>query len=162
LEALLTLKRLAGSPDPLQYKKLEVALKEKLETIQRRIDELEVRKKKIADSMDEQGSKISKIKALAEQQNTIRRETNLVMLARHLGLLENSKRVSTLYPCIVDYAINIGLKNVGEQWQAFLNTTGDLRSDISLRTGLDQQLSPLASELSWSSLTEDFWDDRVT
>jgi hypothetical protein len=162
LETLLTLKQLVGSPRPSQCKEAEVALKEKLATIQRRIDELELCKKNIAGSVDQQDRKIQKIKALAEQQNTMRRETDFAMLTRHLGLLENSQRVMTLYPCIVDYAINVGLKNVCGEWEGFLNTVGDLSADITIRTKIDQQLSSLGLQSSWPTVVEDLRDDRVS
>ena len=81
------------------------------------------------------------------------------MLARHLGLLENSERVVTLYPCIIDYAVNLGMSNVSEQWEASLRTVGDLESDIIFRTEMDQQLSQLGLQLSWPSWVEDIKHD---
>ena len=49
LEALLTLKKLAGSFDPSQRKAADAALRKELATMQQRIDELEIRKKEIID-----------------------------------------------------------------------------------------------------------------
>jgi hypothetical protein len=60
-----------------------------------------------------------------------------------LGLIENAKRALDLRPCMVDYAINFRMKNGFEQWEAFLNNVEDLRSDINMRTKLDQQLPNL-------------------
>jgi hypothetical protein len=151
MEALLTLKKLAGGSDPSQRKAAGAALRRELATIQQRIDELEIRKKEIIDSTCERGQKINAIKDLAKQQDMIRRETNCSMLARHLGLLENSERILGLHPCIIDYAVNLGLSNVGEQWEASLRTEGDLGSDIIFRTEMDQQLSQLGLQLSWPS-----------
>jgi hypothetical protein len=148
LEALLTLKKLAGGLDPPQRKTAEAALREKLATIQGRINELETRKKEITGSMGERSKKIDEAKRLAKEQDMIRRETNFAMLARHLGLLNNSERVLALHPSIIDYGVNLGLRNVGEQWEAFLKTVGDLGSDIPLRTKMDQQLSQLGLQSS--------------
>jgi hypothetical protein len=161
LEALLTLKKLAGSFDLSQRKAAEGALREKLATVQRRIDELETRKKEIAGSMGEESEKINEIKYLAKQQDMMRREANSPMLARHLGLLENSERVVKAYPCIIDYAVNLGLRNVSEQWEASLKTAEDLSSDITLRTTMDQQLSRLGLPSSWPSLMEDLKHDDL-
>jgi hypothetical protein len=102
LEALLTMKKLVGSFDLSRYKAAEMALRDQLATVERRIDELETRKKETTGSMRERSDKIDEIKDLAKQQDTIRRETNYAMCARHLGLLENSERVVTLYPCVVE------------------------------------------------------------
>ena len=145
LEALLTLKKLAGSFDPSQRKVADAALRKELATIQQQIDELEIRKKEITSSTGELAQKINEIKNLAKQQDMVRRENNSAMLARHLGLLENSERVMTLHPCIIDYAVNLGLSKVSEQWEASLRTVGDLESDIILRTKMDQQISQLGS-----------------
>jgi hypothetical protein len=149
LEALLTLKKLAGGFDPLQRKAADAALRKELATIKQRIEELEIRKKEITDSTGEHSQRINKIKDLAKQQEIVRRESNSSMLARYLGLLENSELVVKLYPCVIDYAVNLGLSNVSEQWEASLRTVGDLESDIIFRTEMDQQISQLGLQSSW-------------
>jgi hypothetical protein len=159
LEALLTLKKLAGSFDLSQRKAAEATLRGKLATVQRRIDELKTRKKQIADSMGERSEKINAIKDLARQQDTIRRENNSSMLARRLTFLENSERALGLHPCIIDYAVNLGLRNVGEQWEASLTNEGDLGSDIIFRAEMDQQLSQPRLQSSWASWVEDIKHD---
>ena len=161
LEALLTLKKLAGGFGLLQRKAADATLRKELATIRQRIDELEIRKKEIIESMGEQSEKINEIKDLAKQQEMVRRETNSAMLARHLGLLENSERVVTLHPCIIDYAVNLGLSNVSEQWEASLKTVEDLSSDTTLRTTMDQRLSRLGLPSPWSSLMEDLKHDDL-
>jgi hypothetical protein len=155
LEALLTIKKLVGSFDLSQCKVAEMALRDQLTTVKRGIDELEARKKEIAHSMGGRSDKIGEIKDLAKQQDTIRRDSNYAMLARHLGLLENSRRVLGLYPCVVDYGVNLGLRNVAEQWEAFLRTAGDLGSEILLRTKIDERFSSLDLQEPWPSFTED-------
>jgi hypothetical protein len=57
---------------------------------------------------------------------------------RNLGLLENVKKVMDVYPSMIDYAVNIGLENVGDQWIHFLEKDGSLVSDVKLETGLDR------------------------
>jgi len=143
LEALLTLRKLTGGFDQSQRRAAQAGLRDRLAAIHARIDELETRKKKITDSIGERTEKISQIRDLAKQQDTTRREKDFAVLARQLGLLENSERVLTMYPCIIDYAVNFGLRDVSEQWEASLKTIGDLRSDATLRSALDQQLSLL-------------------
>jgi hypothetical protein len=159
LEALFTLKKMAGGFGPLQRKAAGAALRKELATIQQQIDELEFRKKEITKSTDERIQKTDEIKDLAKQQDVIRRENNSAMLARHLGLLENSERVMTLHPCIIDYAVNLGLRNISEQWETSLKTLGDLESDIIFRTKMDQQLPQLGLQSFWPRLMEDIKHD---
>jgi hypothetical protein len=161
LEALLTLKKLAGSFDLSGREAAEAALREKLATMQRRIDELETRKKETMDSMGERSERISQVKDLAKQQDAIRRENDSTMLARHLGFLENSGRVMTLHPSIIDYAVNLGLSDVSDQWEASLITVGDLESDIIFRTEMDQQLSRLGLQSFWPRLMGDMKHDDI-
>lgn len=161
LEALLTLKKLAGSIDPSQRKAADATLRRKLATIQQRIEELEIRKKEITSSTGELVQKVNEIKNLAKQQDIVRRENNFAMLARHLGLLENSERVMTLHPCIIDYAVNLGLSNVSEQWEASLRTVEDLESDIIFRTEMDQQISQLDLQSFWTHLVEEIKHEGI-
>ena len=161
LEALLTLKKLAGGFGPSQRKATDAALRKELGTIQQRIEELEIRKKEITSSTGELAQKVNEIKDLAKQQNMVRRESNSAMLARHLGLLENSERVMTFHPCIIDYAVNLGLRNVSEQWEASLRTVGDLELDIIFRPEKDQQISQLGLPSFWPRLAEDIKHDGI-
>jgi hypothetical protein len=161
LEALLTLKKLAGSFDPSQRKAADAALRKELGAIQQRIEELEIRKKEITNSTGEQNQKINEIKDLAKQQDMVRRESNSAMLARHLVLLEKSERIMTLHPCIIDYAVNLFLSNVSEQWEASLRTVEDLESDIIFRTEMDQRISQLGLQSFWPRLMEDINHDGI-
>jgi hypothetical protein len=143
LEALLTLRRILGTRDARQSDQVEIGLREKLTKIQGEIEGLESCKKKVADSELEQSQRVEKIKALSEQQNALRRSSNLALISRELRLIENAKRALDLYPCMVDYAINIGLRSVLEQWETFLNNVEDLSSDIKIETNLDRQFPTL-------------------
>jgi hypothetical protein len=161
LEALLTLKKLAGGFGQLQRKAADATLRKELGTIQQRIEELKIRKKEITSSTGELAQKVNEIKDLAKKQDMVRRESNSSMLARHLGLLENSELVMTLHPCIIDYAVNLELSDVSEQWEASLRTVGDLESDIIFRTEMDQQISQLGLQSFWPRLMEDIKHDGI-
>jgi len=62
---------------------------------------------------------------------------------------------------MIDYAVNLGLRNVSEQWEASLKTAEILSSDITIRTTMDQQLSRLGLPSSWPSLMEDLKHDDL-
>ena len=138
LDALMLFRKLSGTFDFSQHTQVEAILRGKVAEVQRSIDELEAQKKQLcADSGGRREEKIQNLKSLSMRQNEVRREANFSMLIRNLGLLENLVAVLNLYPCIVDYAVNVGLKETSEQWIAFLRSNGSLSSNISLRTRFD-------------------------
>jgi uncharacterized protein YllA (UPF0747 family) len=151
LEALLTIRPISGKSGVQQGDQPKAPLQEKLARIQGEIEELESTKKKIANSELDHSLKVEKTRALSEQQNALRHGTNLALVARQLGLIENAKRALDLHPCMVDYAINFGMKDALGQWEAFLNNVGDLSSDISMRTKLDRQLPTLLVQQYWAT-----------
>jgi hypothetical protein len=155
LEALLTLRQASGTPDLRLGDQPEAALRDKVATIRKELEELESCKKKIVESEPDNSLKVEKMKALAERKKALRHDNNLALTARRLGLIENAKRAMNLHPCMVDYAINIGLREVFEQWEAFLNSVGDLTSDIVMRSNLDGQLPSLLVQSCWGNLPEE-------
>ena len=84
---------------------------------------------------------------MSAKQNDVRREAGFPVLMRNLGLLENVAAVMDLYPCVVDYAVNVGLKETSEQWIAFLRGNGSLSSNVSLRTEFDDVVACVQSGL---------------
>jgi hypothetical protein len=138
LDALMLFRKLSGTFDFSQHTQVEASLRGNVAEVQRSIEELEAQKKQIcADCGGRREEKIQNLKSLSMRQNEVRREANFSMLMRNLGLMENVAAVMDLYPCIVDYAVNVGLKETSEQWIAFLRNNGSLSSNISLRTKFD-------------------------
>jgi hypothetical protein len=156
-EALLTLRKITGSISLHQCEVTRATFQKRLATAQHLIDELETRKKQFTATATNANERISEMKTLTEQQYTIRRENDTAMLARYLGLLTNAERISKMYPCAVDYAVNIGLRNVSEQWERSLESTGDLTSDIILGTQMDS-ISQTNLEPTWPSLMKHLGD----
>lgn len=138
LDALMIFRKLSGTFDFSQHTQVEASLRGKVAGVQRTIDELEAQKKKLcADYGGRREEQIRNLKSLSMRQNEVRREANFPVLVRNLGLLENVAAVMDLYPCIVDYAVNVGLKETSKQWIAFLRSNGSLSSNVSLRTRFD-------------------------
>jgi hypothetical protein len=138
LDALMLFRKLSGTFNFSQHTQVEDSLRGKVAEVQRSIDELEAQKRQLgADYSGRREEKIQNLKSLSMRQNEVRREANFSMLMRNLGLLENVADVMDLYPCIVDYAVNVGLKETSEQWIAFLRSNGSLSSNISLKTRFD-------------------------
>ncbi|MBN1245162.1 bacillithiol biosynthesis BshC [Candidatus Bathyarchaeota archaeon] len=148
LEALMLFRKLSGTFDFSQYAQVEAGLQEKAAAVQRAIDELEEKKKQFCmGSGARSEEQIQNLKALSMKQSEVRRAANFSLLARNLGLLENIAAVMNLYPCIVDYAVNVGLKETSEQWVAYLRRNGPLSSNISLQTRFDNVLACAQSVL---------------
>jgi hypothetical protein len=137
LDALMVFRRLSGSFDLSQYARVEADLRRKVVEVQGKLDALEAEKRVLCGSGGLKEAQIEKLKVLSARQVEVRRETGFSVLVRNLGLLENVGAVLGLYPCIVDYAVNVGLRETGEQWVAFLQGNGGLSSDVRLRTGFD-------------------------
>jgi hypothetical protein len=147
LDALMTFKRLSGAFDFSQYPMVEAALKKKVADVEKEVAELELKKKRLmagSEGMEEE--RVQSLRALSNRQNEVRRAADFPVLVRGLKLLENVAAVMRLYPCVVDHAVNVGLKETSEQWIAFLKANGNLSSDISLRTGFDDVLQCVQPE----------------
>jgi len=149
LEALITFKELSGTFDLSQYEKAEANLKHKISDVEKKIQELELQKDELADDAKiETAEKIKRMKAISVRKYDIRKENNFPVLARNLKLLQNVKGAMSLHPCIVDYAVNIGLDETSEQWLTFLRKNGSLSSSVDLRTSLDDVFSFIRHQLN--------------
>jgi len=138
LDALIIFRKLSGSLDFSEYSRVEDSLKKKILTVQSKMDELEAQKKQLCNRSSEQREElVRKLKILSAKQSEVRRESDFSVLMRNRGLLENVATVMNLYPCIVDYVVNIGLRQTSEQWIKFLQDNGTLSSNVSLRTAFD-------------------------
>ena len=138
LAALFTFKNLSGTLDFSDYETVKAGLKDKLANVMREIEALELKKKELAEDVTERKEEvISMMRTLSAQQNQTRRDSNFSLLSRNLKLLENIEKVMSLYPCIVDYAVNIGLEKTSEQWIGYLKKNGNLLSDVCLKTDFE-------------------------
>jgi hypothetical protein len=135
LEALLTFRNLSGTSDFSRYQDVKRGLEDKIAHVEKSVEELELYKKDLANSVESKSEEtIRRVKAASIKQNEIRREARFSLLTRKLKLLENAVAVADLHPCIVDYAVNVGLKETSNQWAAFLNTNGNLSENLALKT----------------------------
>jgi hypothetical protein len=137
LEALLTFRNLSGTFDFSRYQDVKRGLEDKIARVKKSVEELELYRKDLANSVESKSEEtIQKVKAASIKQNEIRREAKFSLLTRNLKLLENAVAVTDLHPCIVDYAVNVGLSETSNQWVAFLNTNGNLSENLTLKTDL--------------------------
>jgi hypothetical protein len=146
LDALMTFRSIAVSLDISQLARIEAELRKKVANVQSKIDELEAQKKQIcSSSAGKREEQIRELKILSAKQNELRRGAEFSVLVRNIGLLENVAAVMDLIPCIVDYAINVGLRETSEQWIMFLQENSCLSSNVNLKTGFDDVVASATS-----------------
>jgi hypothetical protein len=135
LEASLTFRSLSGTLDFSHYENTKRELEDKIDKVKKDVEGLESYKKDLAKSVELKNEEmIRKLKAASIKQDEIRRKAKFSLLERNLKLLQNVLAVKNLHPCIIDYAVNVGLRETGNQWMAFLNTNGSLSEDVALET----------------------------
>lgn len=147
IEALMLFRKLSGAFDFSRFSVVEADLRDRIASVQKKIDEIESQKKDLAEGVGrEEDEIIERLKSLSAAQDRIRRDADFAMLVRNSKLLENTAAVMHLYPCIVDYAVNVGLKATSDQWVAFLESDGSLTSDMNLRTDFDNAIQAIQHE----------------
>ena len=139
LEAILTYKKLTGTYNLTKNSEAKTELARCITNIKDEIEKLEMQKEKLKNDIKiPKEKKIKKIKELTDKQREIRWRRKLPTLARNMILLENVERVMNLHPSIIDYAVNIGLKDLNKQWMRHLNRVEGLTKDLNLVTFLDK------------------------
>jgi hypothetical protein len=145
LEALIVFRRLSGSFDLARYAEVERKLENSISAVQEIVSVLngkkgstEQRMRGLSETEDQKKEMLKEIKGISIQQMQAREKANFSGLVRDLGLLESVKKVMDLYPSMIDYAVNIGLENLGKQLADFLENDGSLVSDVRLETSLDR------------------------
>jgi hypothetical protein len=131
LEALMTFRSFSGTLDLSDLPSVIAKLRKKIGDVRKRMEELTLYQKP-TDNSD-----LRVLKTISMAKTRIKKEVRFRELTRRLKHLENVVEVMNLYPCIIDYAVNIGLKNISKQWIGFLRKNGSLRSDIKLQTSFD-------------------------
>jgi len=141
MEALFEFKRISGSFEVCDQAGALARLNSRIAEVRRDLDELEAQKEKIAEKL-RQGSGNEtmlkeKVRAISIAQGKIRRSSNLSVLIHDLKILENVAVVFNLIPSVIDYAVNVGLKEMSDQWIEYLKRNGDLSSNVHLKGVLD-------------------------
>jgi len=141
VEALLEYERIAGSFNVQGHAEALDRLRSRIAEIRRDIDRLEESKEKIVEKLrrgDGNETRLKeKIREISVTQGRIKGSSKLSVLIHDLKILENIPIVLNLIPGIIDYAVNIGLKETSDQWIEYLKNNGDLSSSVRLKGILD-------------------------
>jgi hypothetical protein len=106
-----------------------------------RLDEIEESKNSLVEELmkspNDQELK-ERLRSLSISRTEMCRSSHLSVIHRRLKILENVLIVSSLIPSIIDYAVNIGLKETSDQWMQHLNEKGSLKTDVRLESVLTE------------------------
>jgi hypothetical protein len=138
-EALLELKRICGylgAKTPSEAKDLLVA---RISEIRGRIEKLETQKNEVAEKLRKKpgDEKLKQeIKEISIEKAKAVKSSNLSVICRELKILENALGSLNLMSSVIDYAVNVGLKETSVQWMRYLTENGDFCSDVKLESDL--------------------------
>jgi hypothetical protein len=142
LAARLVFHNVSGSCDLSLLATTRSELEAKVQKVKERVAGLELQKKEISSkAMAKNGRTIERLVTISAEQNEIRRTSNFSVACRDLKLLSNVEAVRDLQPCLIDYAINLGLESTSQQWVKFLVNVGDLVRDIELETKFNESIT---------------------
>ena len=137
MEAVLELKRICNDLGVQNFSKARDLLESRVREIRVRLGKLEVSKKRIAEESkkdpDDEELK-EEIKSLSIRQTEFKKSSNLSVVSHELKILENVSTVLNLMPSVIDYAVNIGLKETSNEWIQYLSENGSLSSDVHLES----------------------------
>ena len=144
MEALLEVKRICkdlGAHDGSVAKDL---LEGRICEIRERLDELEASKKRVMEGLREHpddGELKEEIRRISIGQTRFMKDSDLSVVSRELKILENVSVVLDLIPSVLDYAVNVGLKETSDQWIEHLGEDGSFSSDVRLESVLSRVVS---------------------
>jgi hypothetical protein len=143
IEALLELKRIRSDLGVRDVSAAKDWLESRVGEIRERLDKLDVSKERIVEKLrknphDEELKE--EIKKVSISQTEFRKSSNLSVISHELKILENVSTVLDLIPSILDYAVNVGLKETSDQWIRHLGDDGSLSSDVHLESVLNQNV----------------------
>lgn len=141
LEALLKLKEMCADLGVSDLSAAMDVLKSRIAGVNVCLDDLEFSKSSVMEKLQEHsdGEELEEeVKRLSLSKTKVKRSSNLSVIYRKLKILENVPVVLDLIPSIIDYAVNVGLKETSDQWVQYLNENGHLFSDVHLKPILNQ------------------------
>lgn len=144
IEALMESKRICKNFDAPDLLVAKALLDSRVDEIHERIGRLEDLKNRLGERLKEHPNDEELKKGLEDASKTrtrLIRSSNLSVLNHESKILENVSTVLSLMPSIIDYAVNIGLKQTSDQWKQHLIRDGNLSSDINLKSILNQSLT---------------------
>lgn len=141
MEASLKLKEMCADLGASDLSGATDELKSRIAWVQKCLDNLEASKNKLMEKLgnhpDDERLKEAIIK-ISLSQTEVKKSSNLSVVYRKLKILENIPVVLDLIPSIIDYAVNVGLKETSDKWVRYLSENGNLSSDVHVESVLSR------------------------
>ena len=137
VEARLELKRICRDLDAPNLATARDMLKSRISEIHEQLDTLEASKKRAIERLKERPSDKElkeEVQSISMSQTRIKRSSNLSVIGHELRIVENISTALDVIPSVIDYAVNLGLRETSEQWMRFLEDDGRLSSEVHLKS----------------------------
>jgi hypothetical protein len=144
MEALLEMRRICREFNAEDASAAKNVLEARMFEIQARLSELDMRKNEVVKELRKclHDEKLNQEMREASMRRTeIAKSSYLSVVCRELRTLENASRIPDLMPSVIDYAVNVGLKETSTQWVRYLNENGDFASIVKIESALDQDVT---------------------
>jgi len=144
IEAVLEQKRICNDLGVRDISTAKDLLESRVCEIRGRLDKLEVLKRRVAEKLREHpndGELKREVKRVSMSQTEMVKSSNLSVVSHDLKILGNVSVVLDLIPSVIDYAVNVGLKETSDQWIEHLGEDRSLSSDVHLESVLSHVLS---------------------
>jgi len=156
LEAQLEQKRVCSSLGVDEVHAAKTFLESCVSEIRRDLGKLEVLATRVAEELRERPHDERLKKQMREasiNRSSFIKSSNLSVITHELRTLENALTISDLIPSIIDYAVNVGMKETSSQWIKHLVEDGSLREDVCLESMVRR---PLENDEQLSVISKDF------
>jgi hypothetical protein len=138
VESILEYLKISKNFEIAKWEKQKETILNKIDQIYYEIQNLENKRKIIKENkVISQEEFISEMKKISKEINELKNNNDLTILQANIKELENIPQVYNNIPSIIDYAINIGLKNTSSQWIEYLDKKGSLLNNLKLTSNLE-------------------------
>jgi hypothetical protein len=140
MEALLEYNRISGDYEIHKWKEEIKSLNSRIENVNEMVKNLELKKNYFRERKNKkdisENTFIEEMRKISEEITKIRKESDVSVLQSMIKELNNIPFVMSNIPSIIDYTVNIGLKDISDQWIGHLINKGSLSSDVNLKSYL--------------------------
>ena len=141
LEALLELKRFCKGLGAKSLSEAKDMLMSQISKMRERLDEIEASKKGLTEELRKRPNDRElkeRLRSVSMSHTETCRSSHLSEMYLQLKIIENALSISNLIPSIIDYAVNVGLRETSDQWVQHLSEKGSLETDIYLESVLNR------------------------
>jgi hypothetical protein len=144
VEASLELKRVCGGLAAKDVSEAKDVLMSRISETRERLGEIEASKSSLVEELKRRPDDeelMEMLRSVSRSRTEMCRSSHLSEMVLQLKTVENALAISNLIPSIIDYAVNVGLRETSDQWLKHLREKGDLTSDIHLGSVLNQSVT---------------------